>query len=139
MNKIKAKNQKLKELYRPLSDLPNPEFLKKYKLTDRRKKQFLINSFSQIGWTDPFEEEGDLGDLAVLSDTGSAENSPQTECIRFPTDADQDVYPQSYYRPGQSPSCVYIPSREIMFKMMRACIGIQEEDDLWINNDVDGD
>ena len=28
---------------------------------------------------------------------------------------------------------VYLPSNELMFKMMRACFGCQSKDDLWIN------
>lgn len=28
---------------------------------------------------------------------------------------------------------VYLPSKELLFKMMRACFGCQTKDDLWIN------
>lgn len=31
--------------------------------------------------------------------------------------------------------CVYIPSNEVLFKMMRACIGCENIEDLWIYHD----
>ena len=43
------------------------------------------------------------------------------------------VYSMSRYVKGESPKCIYFPSRKLMFKMMRACIGITKEDDLWFN------
>lgn len=33
------------------------KFKKTYKLADTRQKTFLINSFKQVGWEDPFPEE----------------------------------------------------------------------------------
>ena len=32
-----------------------------------------------------------------------------------------------------SPMIVYIPSKEVMFKMMRACLGCNHKEELWIN------
>ena len=34
-----------------------------------------------------------------------------------------------------SPMTVYIPTKDIMFKMMRACLGCQNIEDLWIFNE----
>ena len=31
--------------------------------------------------------------------------------------------------------CVYIPSNEVLFKMMRACIGCENIEDLWFYHD----
>ena len=39
--------------------LPHTDFKRKYKFIDRRNLHFLINSFAQIGWTDPFAHEVD--------------------------------------------------------------------------------
>ena len=43
------------------------------------------------------------------------------------------VYSASRYIKGESPKCIYFPGRKLMFKMMRACIGIEKEEDLWFN------
>ena len=42
------------------------------------------------------------------------------------------VYLEKRYISDQSPMCVYLPSNEILFKMMRACLGCDEVEDLWI-------
>lgn len=34
---------------------------------------------------------------------------------------------------------IYIPKKEIMLKMMRACIAVKKPEDLWINQDVEDD
>jgi len=44
-----------------------------------------------------------------------------------------DVYPKSKYFEESNPFCLYIPNKEIMFKMIRACIKVTEPEDLWIN------
>ena len=31
------------------------------------------------------------------------------------------------------PDFIYIPSSEMMFKMMKACISVYSEDELWFN------
>ena len=31
-----------------------------------------------------------------------------------------------------SPMCVYIPSNEVMFKMMKACLEVEKVEDLWM-------
>lgn len=45
------------------------------------------------------------------------------------------VYQSKRYAEDYSPMCVYIPSSEILFKMMRACIGTYAIEDLWIYNE----
>jgi hypothetical protein len=47
------------------------------------------------------------------------------------------VYPDLWYRESSCPYCIYIPRKEIMLKMMRACIGISDVQDLWFNLDMD--
>ena len=57
----------------------------------------------------------------------------------MPTDYDSPVYAESRYEVGTSPTVIYIPKKEVMFKIMRACIGIKRVEDIWINvkNDED--
>lgn len=40
----------------------------------------------------------------------------------------------SKYKEEVSPDSVYLPSNELLFKMMRACVGCEEVEDLWIYN-----
>ena len=37
------------------------------------------------------------------------------------------------------PSCLYLPSNDVLFKLMRACIGVERIQDLWIYCDEDED
>ena len=43
------------------------------------------------------------------------------------------IYSNCRYTADTSPSTIYIPSVEVMFKIMRACIGITNVNDIWIN------
>ena len=55
------------------------------------------------------------------------------ESAKIPINPDEDVYAPSRYSPDYSPLLIYIPKKEVMFKMMRACIGVKCTSDLWIN------
>lgn len=47
------------------------------------------------------------------------------------------VYPEGKIQnPSESPSTLYFPRKEIMLKMMRACIGVKSPQELWFNNDT---
>jgi len=48
---------------------------------------------------------------------------------------DVNVYPDFKYVEELSPSCLYIPNKEIMFKMMRACIKVRSAAEVWVLND----
>ena len=37
-----------------------------------------------------------------------------------------NVYPDSRYIEGNSPYCLYVPNKVIMFKIMRACIAVAD-------------
>ena len=63
-----------------------------------------IKSFYQIGMLDPFPLEPEPSE-------------PFTEDI--------DVYPASKYIDGASPNMLYLPCNKVLFKIMRACIGVQ--------------
>ena len=42
------------------------------------------------------------------------------------------VYPLNRYYKAYSPFTMYLPSRTLLFKMMKACCGCKTIDDLWI-------
>ena len=74
-----------------------------------------ISSFEQIACFDPYPNES----------MGKGTN------FDIPTDDLDFVYSDSRYRKDNSPNCIYIPSRRLMLKIMRACIGVTKEEDLW--------
>lgn len=52
---------------------------------------------------------------------------------KIPADKDDYAYAESRLIKGFIPTVVYVPTKEMMFKMMRACIGVTKVQDLWIN------
>jgi len=44
----------------------------------------------------------------------------------------QLVYHESRYDYDESPAILYIPSKLVMLKMMRACIGVDKKENLWM-------
>jgi hypothetical protein len=75
-----------------------------------------IHSLEQVGLCDPYIQE--LGSGKVIR----------------PKVADDLVYSKSrYYYEQQSPRCIYIPTRQLMLKLMRACVDVKSEADLWFN------
>lgn len=42
------------------------------------------------------------------------------------------IYKPSRFDEKRSPNCIFLPSQELLFKMMRACIGAESPKDLWI-------
>jgi len=41
------------------------------------------------------------------------------------------VYRGNRYIKGNSPNLLYFPSKLMLFKIMKACVGIQNKNDLW--------
>ena len=85
---------------------------------------FLVNSFWEVGMQDPFPDDEDL----II---GSVDDVPDD--FKLPTCPTDMVYPDSRYIDGNSPVAVYIPTPEVMLKMMRACIEVKDPKDLWIH------
>jgi hypothetical protein len=52
--------------------------------------------------------------------------------LRVPTGTYDLVYQESRYYKDDSPICIYIPKKEVMLKIMRACIGVQKTTDFWL-------
>ena len=48
-----------------------------------------------------------------------------------PTSYEDEVYMRCTSSATDSPHLLYFPSRPMMFKIMRACIGIHEVEELW--------
>ena len=79
-----------------------------------QSKPWLVNSFWNIGWPDPFPDDHSSIDREFLMDR------------------DTPVYHESRYNSQSSPIAVWIPSKLVLIKMMRACMGCENEEDLWI-------
>lgn len=77
-----------------------------------------ISTFRQIGLHDPYPKEFEDSEF------------------RIPNNYDDLVYSSSRYVYGSSPKHLYIPSRRMMLKLMRACIGVEHEKDLWYHTEA---
>lgn len=84
---------------------------------------FLINRFYTVGFADPYPDD----DKFII---GSIDDAPDD--IKPPSKIEDLVYPRSRYCPHHSPHCIYIPNKEIMLKLMRACIKVKTPADLWV-------
>lgn len=78
---------------------------------------YLIDDCEEIGIKDPFPEEDEAG----------------YNHIKIPEKVDDFVYPINKLVYSLSPTTIFIPSKKIMFKLMRACLGVYEPEDLWFN------
>ena len=67
-----------------------------------------ITTFEQIGLQDPFPSE------------------PPTHRFKHPVRFDDFVYPPSKLAKNESPKLIYVPSSWVLFKLMRACIDVDE-------------
>ena len=84
-------------------------------------KTYFINSFQAIGWPDPFPDEHTM----AIHD-----QNQETEFLRDPEDL---VYHESRYSEEYSPLVIYMPSKMVLVKLMRACMACDDPSDLWIN------
>ena len=95
----------------------------RYGIVDKRLANYLINRFWTVGFSDPYPDD----DKILI---GSVDDVPPD--FRTPCKVQDRVYPDSRYTPGNSPYCVYMPCKEVMLKMMRACIEVKDPAKLWI-------
>ena len=95
------------------------DFLTKFDLREKSRKSYKVNSFKQLGMADPFPTE-----------------SVQAEKLfKIPSTIDKLVYDEERVsRHNYAPTFVFIPTQEIMFKLIRACICTKYKEDLWFNN-----
>ena len=89
----------------------------KYKIVDKKDqfKPFLINGFKVLGWNDPFPDDDKF-----------LKGSIDDEVFQIALTIDHLVYPEQRYKEGESPKPIYIPKKEIMLKMMRACVNVKK-------------
>ena len=90
-------------------------------------QNYLINRFETIGFIDPYPKELNNRNKTIELEFTRLESGQETE-------VSDRVYPDSRYMKGNSPYTIYIPSKEIMLKLMRACIKVKKVEDLWIYN-----
>lgn len=88
-------------------------FYKAFRPAIREAQSYNIWSFEQIGLFDPFPQE--------LMDSK----------YEVPRTADNLVYAAHKYQEDDSPNTLYFPSKLLLFKIMKACIDVEEEKDLW--------
>ena len=94
----------------------------KFKLCDANQPH-TINSFQTIGWPDPFPDDF----VHVKGTVKDGDN------LRIPKHFEDLVYAKQRYNKDYSPACLYLPKKEIMLKMMRACIGVKKRSEFWLS------
>lgn len=88
-------------------------------------QNFHINSFAQIGVEDPFPE-----DSMFLQ--GSVPD--EDERIFRPCKSKNElVYHKSRFVRESSPNPLFLPRKELMLKLIRACIEVKRPSELWFN------
>jgi hypothetical protein len=90
--------------------------------SSEKSKVFLVNSFYKFGMPDPFPEDPNREING---------NNDLDEKERMPEKPNDWVYGKSRYFKAFSPSCIYIPTNQVMLKLMRACLGVERPEDLW--------
>ena len=78
-------------------------------------------TFWAIGMADPFPDEFTIidKDSHLLGDEELT--------------AEKLIYSAHKYKQGTYPRCIYMPTRPMMLKIIRACMGCLSVDELWFN------
>lgn len=71
-------------------------------------------------------------DLHKFSKFISAEDRELLKAAMYGAKTCSLTYPPARYHEDHSPMCIYIPSNQVLFKMMRAAIGVSRAEDTWI-------
>ena len=90
-------------------------------MADHVSKTWLVNDWEDIGVSDPFPHEESTNNISFA----------------MPETPENFVYAEERLQKEISPYCIFVPRKEVMWKMMRACIGCKETSDLWIFQDED--
>jgi hypothetical protein len=72
--------------------------------------KYLVRSFKMIGWADMLYGKEQVEDL----------------------EENDLAYPKEMYTLREMPKCIYVPSDEIMTKIMRICLFVRNESELMI-------
>jgi hypothetical protein len=103
-----------------------PDFLRKFSMDSLGSTSYLISTFFQIGQQDPFYNDHET----VL---GSLDDHDSNLCNELLQKYDSLVYQETRFTKDQSPICLFIPRKEIMLKLMRACISVSCPSGIWFN------
>ena len=123
----------------------------------------MVTSLNSIGWTDPFPKPVPIAPeipKEILDPQGIPTTGNKYAQIRLQEEFQKKIsgynewlrtknqqtpsnileengmaYVDSLYSKDRSPMCVYMPSNAVLFKIMRACIGCENIEDLWISSD----
>ena len=79
-----------------------------------------ITNFNTIAWPD----------LTFPKEHFIDNNDSSTENIN---DQNQLIYPAYKYKSPTPPLCIFLPSEQLMLKIMRSCLGIRDKADLVFN------
>ena len=109
-------------------------FNNKHKMVDTRSKVYLIKRFEDIGWKDPFPDEPMKVEYKLKDNGKDTMPGGDGQGPQIPPNKDVLCYAETRLIPKRCPTVIYVPSKEMMFKMMRACIGVKKKEDLWIYN-----
>ena len=94
------------------------DFKKNFSMFYSKAFPFQISSFEQLGICDPFSEE-------------------KRDCVLHnPMKYTDLAYDAKRYQEGESPKCIYFPSKFLLFNLMRASIDVSDETQLWFNRCV---
>ena len=112
---FQEKFAKIKKI-RPVNSINlNARFYEKYEMNVEQPLSNNINSFEQIAWIDPYPQETDVTD----------------DLFKVPLYTEDLIYEHGRYHEEYQPLMIYIPRKDVMMKLMRACIGIKNERELW--------
>ena len=121
LKREKKEGQLITEITNKECNFPKSIY-KNYQYIGPDVKPNYIYTFDQIGIQDPFPFENDW-----------KEDMPQIDDIPLPKDGIQ-VYPQKRLSsPHYSPRLIFLPRKELIVKMMRACICVEDTSELWFN------
>lgn len=119
-----------------------PDFFKHYVYFNQKEEAWAIQSFHQIGMCDPFNISEEV-DLKMQRQKEKATNRNFKNKLGsmilhkvFDLKVESELlYAESRYVVGESPKPVYLPSRKMMFKLMRACLEVKEVSSLWFRRE----
>ena len=87
-----------------------PDFFTKYKSLFDKPQACHIHRFEQLALENPFPDE---------------DKHNESQPWQTPIEHDELVYAKTRYREGESPKCLYLPSRYLMFQIMRMCSEVE--------------
>ena len=88
---------------------------------NKKMQPWRINTFWSLGLADPFPDE-----TTIMEKEKALDGEKQFTL-------EERIYPDSRYDPKEVPLMIYLPSRIMMWKMIRSCMGCKNVSELWFN------